>query len=147
MEFKLLSLFIAQILIRSSFIGSLFRFFFYLLMKQPMILDHDPGSKNDLCHNFYWSGSWKWHDLLVIFFWSGSKNCVFFLIWIKKTLYLFLSGSKNRFFLFGPGSKNTQIWIKDHQIKKRSTVLIHDLPTVTLRRGSSHLPQHGTSGL
>ena len=99
---------------------------------------------NDLDHKSAWSGSIKfmiWIKKEPIFFWSGSKNIKnifdldqkrenFFLIWIKNWRYFFWSGSKNLLFLFGPGSKYIQIWIKDHEIKKWSTVLIHDLPTV-----------------
>ena len=70
---------------------------------------------------FFWSGP-KIED---IFFDLDQKFVFFFLIWIKKSRYdfwsgskkrfFFWSGSKNQFFLFGPGSKNIQIWIKDHQ--------------------------------
>ena len=90
---------------------------------------------------FFWSGP-KIED---IFFDLDQKFVFFFLIWIKKSRYDFWSGSKKRFFfdldqkisffflvqdkkIFKFGSKI----IKDHEIKKWSTVLIHDLPTVNL---------------
>ena len=95
---------------------------------------HDRGSKNDPSHNYFMIQ-------IMISAWSGSKNrffifdldqksAIFFLIWIKKTPFHFWSGSKKLFFIFDPGSKNIHFWIKDHEIKKWSTVLIHDLPTV-----------------
>ena len=73
-----------------------------------------------------WSGSKKRFFIFDL----DQKSAIFFLIWIKKTPFHFWSGSKNLFFIFDPGSKNIHFWIKDHEIKKWSTVLIHDLPTV-----------------
>ena len=76
-----------------------------------------------------WSGSKKRFFIFDL----DQKSAIFFLIWIKKTPFHFWSGSKNLFFIFDPGSKNIHFWIKDHEIKKWSTVLIHDLPTVKIR--------------
>ena len=75
---------------------------------------------------FFWSGSkitWKFFD-------PDQKYVIFFLIRIKTSPYFFWSGSKNLEKIFDPGSKNLNLDQKSSWIKKWSTVLIHDLPTV-----------------
>ena len=74
-----------------------------------------------------------WIKNLCFFFDLDQKIEIWFLIWIKKTLFFFYLDQKISFFflvqdqkIFKFGSKI----IEDHEIKKWSTVLIHDLPTV-----------------
>ena len=88
---------------------------------------------------FFWSGP-KIEDIFfdldqkfVFFFWSGSKNRDMIFDLDQKNAFFFDLNQKISFFflvqdqkIFKFGSKI----IKDHEIKKWSTVLIHDLPTV-----------------
>ena len=101
---------------------------------------------------YFWSGPKK----RAFFFDLDQKLKIFFLIWIKNLCFFFWSGSKNRDMIFDLDQKNAFFFdldqkisffflvqdqkifkfgskiIKDHEIKKWSTVLIHDLPTVEI---------------